>query len=89
MFLCTFLCTLLTSTYWTLNLFGIFGGTATIQTFDRGSARYRLMTGLYGQNLTNRANDTGYSGTMNSPHFGIATAVAGTRKIEFLTNFSF
>jgi hypothetical protein len=68
---------------------GVFGGTATVQTFSQGTARYRLMFGIQGQNLTNRPNYIGYSGTMTSPHFRIPTAVAGMRKVEFFTNFSF
>lgn len=58
------------------------GGTAAVRKFDQGSARYRLTIGVSAQNLTNRPNYVGYSGTVTSPHFRQATAVAGMRKVE-------
>jgi hypothetical protein len=63
---------------------GVFGGgnAAQVRTFDQGTKRYRLQLGVYAQNLTNRANYLGYSGTRTSPFFGRPTSVAGMRKIE-------
>jgi hypothetical protein len=67
----------------------IAGGTApVVQSVDMG-ARYRLQFFVQTQNLTNRANYIGYSGTMTSPFFGAPTSVAGTRKVETGFNFSF
>jgi hypothetical protein len=63
---------------------GVFGGgnAAQVRTFDQGTKRYRLQLGVYAQNLTNRPNYLGYSGTQTSPFFGRPTSVAGMRKIE-------
>ena len=61
----------------------------TVRTFDRSGGRYRLSVGIFVENLTNRANFVGYSGTMTSLHFRQATAVAGMRRVQFGTNFSF
>jgi hypothetical protein len=70
---------------------GVFGGggTATVQTFEQSSARYRLTIGIGAENLFNRANFTGYSGTMTSPHFRIPTAVSGPRSVQLFTYFNF
>ncbi len=65
------------------------GGTAAIRTFDQGGGRYRLTIGVQAQNLTNRANYTGYSGTMTSEHFRQPTAVEGMRKVMVGTQFNF
>jgi hypothetical protein len=60
---------------------------------DRGavrtSGRYRLVFTLQAQNLTDRANDVGFSGVMTSPFFQQATAVANPRKIEIGMSFRF
>jgi hypothetical protein len=40
-------------------------------------------------NLTNRANLSGFSGVMTSPFFGTATSVIGPRRIEFGMTFGF
>jgi hypothetical protein len=63
---------------------GIFGGggAAQVRTFDQGTARYRLQVFVQAQNLTNRSNFLGYSGTMTSPFFEKPTAVSGMRKID-------
>jgi hypothetical protein len=63
---------------------GVFGGggAATVRTFDQGSARYRLVIFLNGQNLTNAANYVGYSGTITSPFFLRPTTVREMRKID-------
>ena len=65
------------------------GGTAAVRTFDQSGARYRLSIGIFVENLTNRANYVGYSGTRTSQHFGQPTAVAGMRKVQMGMNFSF
>jgi hypothetical protein len=64
------------------------GGNANVQSVEQGS-RYRLQLFVQAQNLTNRYNYVGYSGTMTSPFFRQATAVTGTRRIESGLNFSF
>jgi hypothetical protein len=63
---------------------GIFGGggAAQVRTFDQGTARYRLQLFVQAQNLTNRANYLGYSGTVISPFFGRPTTVSAMRKID-------
>jgi Carboxypeptidase regulatory-like domain len=70
---------------------GVFGGgnAAQVRTFDQGTKRYRLQVYVSAQNLANRANYLGYSGTQTSPFFGRPTTVSGMRKIEsgFSLNF--
>jgi hypothetical protein len=63
---------------------GVFGGgaTAQVRTFDQGTKRYRLQLYVQVQNLTNRANYLGYSGTLISPFFGRPTTVSAMRKID-------
>jgi len=70
---------------------GVFGGggSAQVRTFDPGTARYRLQLFVNVQNLTNERNYVGYSGTLTSPFFGKATAVAGMRKIDFGIGLNF
>jgi hypothetical protein len=64
------------------------GGAPVVQSIDLGP-RYRLQFFVQTQNLANRANYVGYSGTQTSPFFGRPTSVAGTRKVETGLNFSF
>ena len=64
------------------------GAAPELRTFDQ-PARYRIGFLVQAQNLTNRANYTGYSGTMTSPFFLQPTAVAGTRRVEAGINFGF
>jgi len=63
---------------------GVFGGgsSAQVRTFDQGTKRYRLQVFVNVQNLANRPNYLGYSGTLTSPFFGKPTNVSGMRKIE-------
>jgi hypothetical protein len=63
---------------------GIFGGggTAQVRAFDQGTKRYRLQLYVQAQNLANRANYLGYSGTLISPFFGRPTTVSAMRKID-------
>ncbi|HTL46413.1 MAG TPA: TonB-dependent receptor [Vicinamibacterales bacterium] len=70
---------------------GVFGGgnSATVRTFDQGTARYRLSFFILAFNLTNHPNYLGYSGTMISPFFGKPTTVRDMRKIDIGVNFSF
>ena len=63
-------------------------GSPEVRTFDI-PGRYRIGFFVGAQNLTNRANYTGYSGVMTSPFFGQATAVTGTRRVEAGVNFGF
>ena len=65
------------------------GGVPTVQTFAQDTSRYRLQVFVQVQNLTNRANYAGYSGTLTSPFFGRPTTVAGTRKVDVGLNLSF
>ncbi len=69
---------------------GVFvaGGQANVQTFEQ-PARYRIGFFVNAQNLTNRANYTGYSGVMTSPFFREPTSVASTRRVEGGLNFGF
>ena len=53
------------------------------------SIRFRIQFFVQTQNLTNRANYTGYSGVMTSPFFGQPTSVASTRRVEAGLNFGF
>jgi len=64
------------------------GAAPDIRTFDQ-PARYRIGFFMQAQNVTNRANYTGYSGVMTSQFFRQATAVQGTRRVEAGLNFGF
>jgi len=70
---------------------GIFGGggAAQVRTFDQGTARYPVQLFVQAQNLTNRANYLGYSGTAISPFFGRPTTVSGMRKIDIGLSMNF
>jgi carboxypeptidase family protein len=59
-----------------------------VQTFDQGP-RFRLQFFVQAQNLMNRPNYIGYSGTLTSPFFGRPTTVSGTRKVDAGINVSF
>jgi hypothetical protein len=65
------------------------GGVPTVQTFAQDASRYRLQVFVQVQNLTNRSNYAGYSGTLTSPFFGQPTSVSGTRKVDVGLNLSF
>jgi len=66
------------------------GGAVTTTTMaSQAAARYRLMIGLYIQNLTNHANYVGYSGLMTSPFFLQPTGVSGVRRMNVQVGFSF
>ena len=65
------------------------GGVPTIQNFAQDPTRYRLQMFVQVQNLTNRANYVGYSGTLTSPFFGQPTAVNSTRKVDVGLNLNF
>ena len=43
----------------------------------------------HANNLTNRSNYLGYSGTMTSPFFERPTAVANPRKVDLSISFGF
>jgi hypothetical protein len=55
----------------------------------QASGRYRLVFTVQVQNLTNRANYTGYSGVMTSQFFRQPTAVMNPRKIDIGMSFRF
>ncbi len=64
-------------------------GVATVMTGGAPPPRYRIGLSVNVQNLTNRANYTGYSGTMTSPFFLQPQSVLSTRKVDISLNFSF
>jgi hypothetical protein len=51
--------------------------------------RYRLSVFASINNLTNRANLSGFSGVMTSPFFRTATGVQNPRKVDIGMNVSF
>ena len=65
------------------------GGVPSIQNVAQDPTRYRLQVYVSVQNLTNRANYVGYSGTQTSQFFGQPTAVNGTRKVDMGMNLNF
>lgn len=66
------------------------GGTApTVTTFTAPPTRFRLLLFVSAQNLLNRSNYGGYSGTLTSPFFGQPTLVMNPRKIDFGVGFQF
>lgn len=64
------------------------GGAPVVQSVEQGQ-RYRIQFFVQAQNLTNRANYVGYSGTQTSPFYGKPTSVSGTRRVDTGINFSF
>ncbi len=64
------------------------GAGPEVRTFE-APARYRIGFFVNAQNLTNRANYTGYSGTLTSPFFRQATAVTQPRRVDIGLNFGF
>jgi hypothetical protein len=67
------------------------GGSAMPAGFDGGAegARVRLEFYVSAQNLTNRANYTGFSGVATSPFFGRPTNVMNPRKVQVGVRVSF
>jgi hypothetical protein len=65
------------------------GAAPTVMTASGPPTRYRLGFFVQMQNVTNRANYSGYSGTLTSPFFGQPTMVLNPRKIDFGVNFGF
>jgi hypothetical protein len=65
------------------------GGGLQVQAVNQNGARFRLQFVVQAQNVTNRANYTGYSGVLTSPFYGQPTAVLGTRKVDFGVQLSF
>lgn len=53
------------------------------------SAGRRVIVSASVNNLTNRANYSGYTGVMTSPFFRMPTAVMNSRKVEGAVSFSF
>jgi hypothetical protein len=64
------------------------GSAPEIRTFEQ-PGRYRIGFFVFANNLTNRANYTGYSGTITSRFFREPTSVASTRRVEAGLNFGF
>jgi hypothetical protein len=65
------------------------GSTPTVTTFTAPPARFRLLFFANVQNVFNRSNYGGYSGTLTSPFFGEPTLVTNPRKIDFGVGFQF
>jgi hypothetical protein len=56
----------------------------------RGGGRSKGITlNMSVNNLTNRANYTGFSGVMTSQYFRQATSVANPRQVDFSVRFGF
>ena len=51
--------------------------------------RYRMVLFMNVNNLTNRANFSGFSGTMTSPFFMKPRSVSNPRRIDFGANVNF
>ena len=54
-----------------------------------GSIRYRVVMFMNVNNLTNRANYSGFSGVMTSPFFMKARSVNNPRRVDFGMNVNF
>jgi hypothetical protein len=65
------------------------GAAPQVLTMPPQPARYRIGFNVNAQNLTNRSNYGGYSGTLTSPFFGLPTMVLNPRKVDFGINFNF
>jgi hypothetical protein len=65
------------------------GAAPQVMTASPPPARYRLGFNVSAQNVTNRSNYGGYSGTLTSPFFGRATTVLNPRKIDIGVVFGF
>ena len=65
------------------------GAAPQVTTFAPPPSRYRIQFILQVQNLTNRTNYGGYSGTLTSPFYGIPTMVLNPRKVDFGVGFNF
>lgn len=66
------------------------GGNFNVTTMSADALpRFRMGIIVNAQNLTNRANYVGYSGTMTSPFFLQPTAAQSMRKIDIGVNFNF
>jgi hypothetical protein len=64
-------------------------GRADVQTGGPAPPRYRVGIYVNAQNLTNKVNYTGFTGTQSSPLFAKATGALGQRKIDIGLNVSF
>jgi hypothetical protein len=65
------------------------GAAPQVLTMAPQPARYRIGINVNAQNLTNRANYGGYSGTLTSRFFGQPTMVLNPRKVDVGINFNF
>jgi len=55
----------------------------------QGSIRYRMVMFMNVNNVTNRANYSGFSGVMTSPFFEQARSVNNPRRVDFGMNVNF
>jgi hypothetical protein len=66
------------------------GGAVSAQTISvPQEGRYRVNVFVQAQNLTNRANYIGYSGTLTSPFFGQPRDVLNPRRVDIGVNLGF
>jgi len=65
------------------------GGPQVTMMAPQAAARYRLGIVVNVQNLTNHINYSGFSGTLTSPFYGVATSAQGMRKVDVGLNFNF
>jgi hypothetical protein len=66
------------------------GGTLTVTSVTRpDQGRYRMSLNMFVNNLTNRANLTGFSGVLTSPFYGLPTMAQGARRIQASMNLQF
>jgi hypothetical protein len=73
-----------------IQLRGDAGGITASQGASSNVGRYRFGVNVSVQNLTNRANYTGYRFVLTNPEkYGQPTNVLGTRKVDIGLNFSF
>jgi hypothetical protein len=68
---------------------GAGGAPPSVTTFTPPAARFRVLFMANVQNLLNRSNYGGYSGTLTSPFFGEPTLVMNPRKIDVNIGFNF
>ena len=65
-------------------------GLVNVQTLSADALpRFRVGIVVNAQNMTNRANYVGYSGTLTSPFYGQPTAVQGMRRVDVGLNVNF
>ncbi len=64
-------------------------GASSATTHGRGGLQKGITISASAQNLTNRANYSGFSGVMTSQYFLQATSVSNPRQIDLSIRFNF